>query len=117
MPRPGGATPTCGCAAATARCRPSCAFPCACSSEPTTRRDASLRKTPELDAVQGRTRIERATRYAASFRTAALARGIVTDIALTRLPGVSHDVAQALTTGGLARTLCVEPLLPLARAS
>lgn len=82
-----------------------------------TGRDASLRKTQELDTIQGRTRIDRAARYAASFRAAALSGGITPDITLTRLPGVSHDSAQALTRGNLAHIVCAATPSALARAS
>lgn len=68
-----------------------------------TERDASLRKNPDLDRIQGSTRLARAETYVDRFRAAALARGIVPDIALTRLPGVTHDVAQAIQQADLAR--------------
>ena len=66
-------------------------------------RDASLRQGPELDRVQGRTRLARAETYVGRFRAAALARGIVPNIALTRLHGVTHDVGQAIAQADLAR--------------
>lgn len=68
-----------------------------------TDRDASLRQTPALDQMQGLTRLSRAETYVDRFRAAALARGIRPDITLTRLPGVTHDVAEAVRVGGLAR--------------
>lgn len=77
-----------------------------------TDRDASLRQNPDLDQLQGRTRITRAETYVERFRAAALARGIAPDIALTRLPGVTHDVAQAMAQADLARLVtAAEPLL------
>lgn len=66
-------------------------------------RDASLRQNPDLDRIQGQTRLARAETYVERFRAAALARGILPDIAMTRLPGVTHDVAQAIAQAGLAR--------------
>ena len=65
-------------------------------------RDDALRKTPQLDRVQGLTRIARAQTYVAHFRKAAQALGITPDISLTHLPGVGHDVAQAIRDAGLA---------------
>jgi hypothetical protein len=66
-------------------------------------RDDSLRQMAALDRIQGPTRLARAETYVARFRAAAHAQGIVPDISLTHLPGVTHDVAQAIQTAGLAR--------------
>jgi pimeloyl-ACP methyl ester carboxylesterase len=75
-------------------------------------RDASLRQNPDLDRIQGRTRIARAETYVERFRASARARGIRPDIALTRLHGVTHDVAQAIAQAGLARLVAEgEPAL------
>jgi len=82
-----------------------------------TDRDASLRKTPALDHVQGRTRVARAETYVARFRAAALARGIAPAIDLTRLPGVAHDVVGAIRTGNLGRLVTMERAGQLACAS
>jgi len=68
-----------------------------------TGRDDSLRKTPQLDHIQGPTRLARAQTYVARFQSAALARGLQPDVTLTRLPGVTHDVAQAIRQADLAR--------------
>ncbi|MCU0902544.1 MAG: alpha/beta hydrolase [Tabrizicola sp.] len=65
-------------------------------------RDASLRQTPVLDALQGRTRLERASHYAETFARAARTRGIDPDISLTVLPGCGHDFTDCARTGGLA---------------
>lgn len=65
-------------------------------------RDASLRQTADLDACQGKTRIERAERYAESFDCAARALGITPDISLTVLPNCGHEFTQCATVGGLA---------------
>lgn len=67
-----------------------------------TERDESLRQNPAVDRIQGSTRIARAQTYVDRFRAAALERGITPDIALTRLPGVAHDVAHAIQQGELA---------------
>lgn len=67
-----------------------------------TERDETLRQTPQLDRIQGLTRVARAQTYVARFRAAALQRGIAPEIALTPLPGVSHDVAQAIHKADLA---------------
>jgi pimeloyl-ACP methyl ester carboxylesterase len=65
-------------------------------------RDDALRQSPKLDRVQGATRIARAQTYVEHFRAAARAKGIIPDITLTPLPGVGHDVAQAIRDAGLA---------------
>lgn len=66
-------------------------------------RDASLRQNHGLDEIQGRTRIARAETYVERFRMAARAKGAVPDITLMRMPGVTHNVAQAINQAGLAR--------------
>lgn len=67
-----------------------------------TARDASLRQTADLDIRQGRTRLERAYRYAEAFDRAARAHGITPDIDLTVLPGCGHDFTECARVGGLA---------------
>lgn len=66
------------------------------------KRDASLRQTADLDARQGKTRIERAEHYAETFSSAAKALGIKPDIKLAVLAGCGHDFTQCATVGGLA---------------
>lgn len=68
-----------------------------------TERNESLRQDPLLDRVQGQTRVARAETYVDRFRAAALARGILPDISLTRLPRVTHDVAKAARDSALIR--------------
>ncbi len=68
-----------------------------------TERNASLRQNPLLDRIQGPTRVARAETYVERFRAAAHARAILPDIGLTRLPGVTHDVAQAARKSALTR--------------
>jgi pimeloyl-ACP methyl ester carboxylesterase len=67
-----------------------------------TDRDASLRQNADLDARQGRTRIERAHHYVEAFGRAARAMGIVPDIDLTVLPDCGHDFSECARVGGLA---------------
>ncbi|PQV55440.1 hypothetical protein LX70_03401 [Defluviimonas denitrificans] len=67
-----------------------------------TGRDASLRQTDPLDALQGKTRLERAAAYAEAFCRAACAHGITPDIDLTVLPGCGHDFTDCARIGGLA---------------
>lgn len=81
-----------------------------------TDRDASLRQNPKLDRIQGLTRLARAETYVDRFRAAAVARGIVPDIALTRLPGVTHDVAQAIAQADLACRVTEAAPAPLVAA-
>lgn len=68
-----------------------------------TARDDSLRKTRALDDGQGHTRLARAETYVNHFRTAAAQHDIRHDVDLIRLPGVTHDVADAITSADLAR--------------
>lgn len=79
-------------------------------------RDEALRKTSDLDAIQGRTRLERAKTYVRSFRLAALTRDVRPAITLTQMKNVAHDAAQAVTEGRLARIACAAAPAPLARA-
>jgi pimeloyl-ACP methyl ester carboxylesterase len=65
-------------------------------------RDASLRQTDALDALQGKTRLERAVAYAEAFRRAAHAHGITPDIDLTVLPDCGHDFTECARIGNLA---------------
>ena len=67
-----------------------------------TGRDASLRQTDALDALQGKSRLERSAAYAEAFRRAARAHGITPDIDLTVLPDCGHDFTDCARTGNLA---------------
>jgi pimeloyl-ACP methyl ester carboxylesterase len=80
-------------------------------------RDKALRQTPDLDRIQGHTRIARAETYVNSFRAAAQVRGIVPAITLTRLPDVGHDVGQAIRRGDLAARVTRDTMPCLAAAS
>ena len=79
-------------------------------------RDDALRQSPQLDCGQGPTRIARAETYVARFRAAAEACGAMPDITLTRLPGVAHDVAQAIRHGSLATFVTQDSIPRLAPA-
>lgn len=81
-----------------------------------TLRDETLRQTPLLDRIQGPTRVARAQTFVARFRAAAQAHGITPDIALTHLPGVGHDVAQAIRHSNLAAKVTAGGGLSLADA-
>jgi pimeloyl-ACP methyl ester carboxylesterase len=65
-------------------------------------RDAALRQSPDLDRLQGLTRIDRAHAYAEAFTRAARALGITPDIDVTLLPGCGHDFTKCANLGGLA---------------
>ena len=78
--------------------------------------DESLRQTSDLDVVQGTTRVARAATYAEALRTAASQAGVSADVTLTALPGVQHDVAQAIRVAGLARHVAGPDLFPFAQA-
>lgn len=80
-------------------------------------RDDALRQTPDLDRGQGLTRLARAETYVQRFRAAAFDRGIPPQISLKRLPGVGHDVSQAIRHGDLASRVLQASTSPLATAS
>lgn len=65
------------------------------------KRDASLRKTPQLDALQGRHRLARAIRYASALRAASTAHGLTPRVRLNRLPGARHSIGDCLATGAM----------------
>ncbi len=80
-------------------------------------RDDALRQAIHLDRGQGETRIARAATYVARFRAAAHDRGICPDVSLTHLPGVGHDVVQAIRQGGLAARVTAAEVPVFASAS
>lgn len=84
-----------------------------------TQRDPALRISAELDAVQGRTRYDRARNYVKAVRNAAREDGRNADISLIEMPGCAHDVEQAITEAGLARLVAERSatFAPLASAS
>lgn len=65
-------------------------------------REASLRQTEALDALQGRTRLDRARRYVDAFRRAARDHGIEPDIDLRILPDCGHNFTDCARKGRLA---------------
>jgi pimeloyl-ACP methyl ester carboxylesterase len=69
-----------------------------------TARDRSLRKNPELDVLQGRTRIERARRWVDALVTAAVARGLQPQHHFATIDHVGHDFRKAIFRG-LAETV------------
>lgn len=64
-----------------------------------TSRDRSLRKSPELDVLQGRTRIERARRWVDALVTAAVARGLQPQHHFSTIDDVGHDFRKAVSHG------------------
>jgi pimeloyl-ACP methyl ester carboxylesterase len=75
-----------------------------------TERDAALRKSAELDRLQGINRLERATTYVEEFRKAAERLQIKPDIELCVLPGAGHDFVECARIGGLADKITNQPL-------
>jgi pimeloyl-ACP methyl ester carboxylesterase len=65
-------------------------------------RDASLRRSRDLDLAQGRNRLERATAYVNAMRAAAEARG-GRPPSLELLTGVGHDFVESVERADLAR--------------
>ncbi len=82
-----------------------------------TGRDDSLRTGADVDRIQGRDRVARAETFVERFRAAARARDILPDISLTRLPGVTHDVAEAIRRADLASLVTAGGRTPFAAAS
>lgn len=78
-----------------------------------TSRDATLRTNPEIDALQGRTRVERAKRWVDALVSATLARGLEPRHGFAGIEGVGHDFRKAISRG-LAD--CVWPFLAGAAA-
>jgi pimeloyl-ACP methyl ester carboxylesterase len=65
--------------------------------------DEVLRDEPELSALQGSGRLERARRWVAALQAEAAAAGIEPTIELRALPRASHDFRVCNRRGGLAR--------------
>jgi len=66
-----------------------------------TRRDASLNREKAVDAVQGRTRIERAHRWRQAMGDAAKARGLADRTEIQVLQGAGHDFNDNMQAHGL----------------
>ena len=64
--------------------------------------DQALRRSSELDAAQGTTRLARARHYARVIRDLQTQNGLPATCALHELPGCSHDFADCAKNGGLA---------------
>lgn len=75
-----------------------------------TGRDAALRKSPQLDRLQGTNRLERATNYVEEFRRAAERLQVKPDIELSVLPGSGHDFTECARIGGLSDKMNNQPL-------
>ncbi|MFO1402364.1 MAG: alpha/beta hydrolase [Steroidobacteraceae bacterium] len=67
--------------------------------------DRNVRHDAALDAAQGATRCERAARFVAAVRTAALARSLSPRVELCILGGARHDFADVMRRGLAARLL------------
>lgn len=65
-------------------------------------RNASLRRERDLDRAQGRTRVERSTRWAEAMNRAARERELPPPVTLEVVPGVGHRLGEQLEPGGLA---------------
>ncbi len=64
-------------------------------------RDEQLNQEPEVDAQQGRHRVERAERWTTAMRAAATIAGYDNPYPLEILPGVGHSFSECVTRGGL----------------
>jgi pimeloyl-ACP methyl ester carboxylesterase len=67
-----------------------------------TQRDPVMRTAPDLDEVQGRHRLARATTYVARFAAAGARHQIIPDASLTHLAGCGHDFSQCASKADLA---------------
>lgn len=65
------------------------------------RRGASLRQRERVDAQQGTTRIERATRWTAAMNSRARALGLAEPLELRRLPDTGHSFGGLVRRAGL----------------
>jgi hypothetical protein len=61
-----------------------------------TKRDASVNCEPEVDRLQGLTRLERARRWVAAMRQAAADHGKPPRVTLTEIPDATHLFARNL---------------------
>ncbi|MEO1493460.1 MAG: hypothetical protein AAFV19_14995 [Pseudomonadota bacterium] len=68
--------------------------------------DEHTRSGPEIDAQQGRSRLDRARNWVAAIKAQAEARGIQPDISLNVIDGCGHDFTSCVRIGGLDRLLC-----------
>lgn len=62
-------------------------------------RDARLRRDPWLDAVQGRTRVDRAERWVEAMAEEARSRGAIPRMVAERLPGAGHAFSECFAAG------------------
>ncbi len=67
--------------------------------------DASLRRSPELDARQGCNRLERARFWADHLCRTAAEQGIEARIRLSEMPSAGHSLAEAVALGRFDRLL------------
>jgi pimeloyl-ACP methyl ester carboxylesterase len=72
----------------------------------------NLRRTPELDAAQGKTRIERAHQYHSTISSLQERQGLPVRAQLHTLTGCAHDFTDCAVNGGLAdlitRPVCTD---------
>ena len=66
-------------------------------------RDANTRSGLEIDSQQGRTRLQRAIRWARALRNVAQERGIEPRVTFFALSACGHDFRQCVERGGLDR--------------
>ncbi|MCP1335480.1 PHB depolymerase family esterase [Futiania mangrovi] len=64
-------------------------------------RDEVFRVDPDLDAVQGATRVERAARWTHAVTETALSRGLAPRVTFELLPGCTHSFADCVKAGAL----------------
>ncbi len=76
------------------------------------RRDANTRSGEAIDRQQGRTRLERAERWAESLIATAQTRGLVAQVSFTPLLGCRHDFRACVRKGRLDQVVLPSPPKP-----
>jgi pimeloyl-ACP methyl ester carboxylesterase len=66
-------------------------------------RDETLRRSPRVDRIQGKTRLERAERFVAAMKRSAERCGIPSPVGLRRLPDVGHSFEESVSIAALDR--------------
>lgn len=74
---------------------------CVLIGDQDTKRDRTLNKSHRIDALQGRTRFDRARWWVEAVTTAARWRSINTPFELKIIPGVGHDFSEMAAEGSL----------------
>ncbi|MGB1012278.1 MAG: hypothetical protein ACPGVP_21360, partial [Thiolinea sp.] len=69
------------------------------------KRDANLRKGRDIDQQQGRSRVERAARWARAIQRQANMQGIKSDISFETIPNSTHDFNRCVQQGNMVELI------------